>query len=673
MSSNIASGPRSVALIGPYLSGKTTLLESILFATGAVTRKGSVTEGNTVGDAATEARARNMSVEVNTATTTYLGDEFTFLDCPGSVEFLQEAFNAAVGVDAAVVVCEPGADRVNALQPVLKFLDDHDIPRFIFVNKIDRASGPVSQLLDALSTVSSKPVVLRQIPILDDGIVKGYVDLALDRTYLYKEAGPSEVIELPADMVEQRADARFAMMEQLADFDDHLMEELLDDVEPSQDVVYKDLTTTFQGSDVVSVMLGAAERDNGVRRLLKAIRHEVPANAVAAERVGAISGDPVAQVLKTYHSQQGAGKLSLVRVWSGAINDGDTLNGNRVAGIFKMLGQTLQKLSSAAAGEIVALGRMDGVATGDVLAANSNPPALPKATQLTPVYGFAVHAANRNDEVKLSTALAKLVEEDPSLVIDQNQEMSQLILWGQGDVHLKVAVERLKSKFGLEVNLDRPRVPYKEAIRKSVTQQSRFKRQTGGHGQFGDVTVDIKPQPRGSGFEFVDNVVGGAIPRQFIPAVENGIKEYLTNGPLGFPVVDVQVRLHDGKHHAVDSSEMAFKTAGRLAMSEGMPKCNPVLLEPIMHVEIFVPSEHTASANALVSGRRGQILGFDAREGWPGWDRVSANMPQVEILDLIVELRSLTQGIGTFTFNFDHLQELTGRLADQVLEAHAAE
>ena len=666
------TGPRSVALIGPYLSGKTTLLESILYVTGAVNRKGSVGDGNTVGDSSLEARARNMSVEVNTATTTFLDDEFTFLDCPGSIEFLQETYNALIGVDAAVLVCEPTSERVNGLQPLLKFLDDHQIPRFIFVNKIDKASGPVSVLLEALQTVSPTPVVLRQIPIVNDTIIKGYVDLALDRTYLYKEAGPSEVIELPPEIAEARAEARFAMLEQLADFDDHLMEELLEDIEPSRDEVYGDLIKTVQEGKIMSVLLGAAERENGVRRLLKALRHEVPAAGVAANRVGVATDQPVAQVLKTYQSQQGAGKLSLVRVWAGNIKDGSSLNGQRIAGMFKLLGQQNQKIGEASAGEVVALGRLENVGTGEALTAGKSPPDLPKAETLPAVYSLAVHAANRNDEVKLSAALAKLREEDPGIAVEQHQELQQLILWGQGDIHLKVAIDRLSSKYGLEVTTEIPKIPYKEAIKRQVTQQSRFKRQTGGHGQFGDVTVDIKPLPRGSGFQFEDKIVGGVIPRQFIPAVEHGVREYLSSGPLGFPVVDIAVRLHDGKHHAVDSSEMAFRTAGRMAMSEGMPKCGPVLLEPIMHVDVVAPTEYTASLNNLISGRRGQILGFDARAGWPGWDQVSANLPQSELHDLIIELRSLTQGVGTYTFRFDHLQPLTGRLADQVLEAHAA-
>lgn len=668
-----AEGPRNIALVGPYLSGKTSLLESILFATGAIDRKGSVTQGNTVGDASPEAREKQMGIEVNAATTTYLDDEFTFLDCPGSIEFIQEAANVLTGVDAAVLVCEADPSKATALQPWLKLLDELDVPRFIFVNKVDRASGDVQAVTEALQAVSAKPLILRQLPIVKDEIITGYVDLAQGRTYIYHEGGPSDLVEAEGDVAEALGEARFAMLEQLADFDDHLMEELLEDIEPEKAAVFRDLTDNMQEGNIVSVLIGAAERENGVRRLLKALRHEVPGHEAAAARTGAdpASAETVAQVLKTYHTQHG-GKLSLVRLWSGAVKEGDVLNGDRVGSLGRLMGQQFVKLDGAKAGQVAVLGRMESIATGDVLTAGGDAPKLRGAPAFAPVYAQALNVENRNDEVKLSGALAKLMEEDPSLSVEQSESTHQMLLWGQGDQHLKVAVARLKSKFGVAVDLEPPKVPYKEAIRKGMTQHARHKKQSGGHGQFGDVTVEIKPLPRGSGFQFDDTITGGVVPKQYIPAVEAGVKEYLVQGPMGFPVVDLAVTLTDGKYHAVDSSEQAFKTAGRMAMAEALPQCDPVLLEPILEVQIMVPNEYTSSVNNLISGRRGQILGFDAREGWSGWDQVSAYLPQAEVGDLIVELRSLTQGVGTFTFRFDRLQEVTGRAAEQAMAASAA-
>jgi elongation factor G len=549
------------------------------------------------------------------------------------------------------------------------------LPRLLFVNKLDKAQGSVTELLAALQQISQKPLVLRQLPIRKGEALTGYVDLASERAYVYKVNAPSEMIELPGDLASLEQEARFHMLEQLADFDDHLMEELLEDVVPSKDEIFTDLTQDLQDGHIVPVLLGCAERDNGVRRLLKALRHEVPGFETTIARVGAnkIKGDPVAQILKTYHTQHG-GKLSVARVYRGAIQDGDMLNDERVSGVYHMKGMQTEKVAKATAGDLVALGRLEGIKTGDTLIGGKGGSGrAPRPQILPPVYGLAIEAANRGDEVKLTAALSKIADEDPSISYEQNADTHELVLWGQGEMHLRVAIDRLQSKYGLVVTTAWPSIPYKEAIRKSATQRGRFRRQSGGHGQFGDVVLDIKPLPRGSGFSFMDTITGGVVPKNYIPSVEHGVKEYLVRGPLGFPVVDVAVTLTDGSYHTVDSSDMAFKQAGRLAMSEAMPTCSPVLLEPVMSVRIMVPSEFTSKVNGLVSGRRGQLLGFDAREGWAGWDEVQALIPQSELQNIIIELRSLTQGSGTFTFKFDHLAELTGRMADDVLAARKSE
>ncbi len=670
MSLGKPTGPRSIALIGPYSSGKTTLLESILHICGETDRKGNISDGNTVGDGSKEARDRHMSVEVNSAHYSFLGDSFTVLDCPGSVEFLQESENVLIGVDAAVLVCEPVDDRSVTLLPLLKFLEERDIPTFIFVNKIDKAQGTINALFRSLESASNRDLVLRQVPIVADDIVTGYVDLASERAYVYKEGQPSKIIEMPPEMAEAEGTSRFAMLETLADFDDHLMEELLEDIEPEKEEIYSLLSADLQKGFVVPVFLGAAENDFGVRRLLKALRHEVPSAAMTGLRVGIEAAEdvPVAQVLKTYMSAQG-GKLSLVRIWSGQISDGDSFEIGRIAGIFRLQGSKSEKIKSATVGEIVALGRMDNLHTGDFLQAGDDS-ANKRADILEPVYNYALYAEKREDDVKLSAALGKLVEEDPSLIAEHKQETQELLLKGQGEIHLRVALERLRNKYGLDVRSRKPKVAYKEAIRKGAVQHARFRKQSGGHGQFGDVQIEINPLPRGSGFLFKERVVGGSVPKQYIPAVEHGVKDYLVEGPLGFPVVDLAVTLFDGQHHSVDSSENSFRSAARIAMSEGMPKCSPVLLEPVHKVEVSMPSEYTSKVNGIVSSRRGQILGFDAREGWPGWDLLTAMMPESELQDLIIDLRSATLGVGTFTCEYDHLQELTGHIADKVIQGN---
>lgn len=674
---NGGSGPRCVALVGPYGGGKTTLLESMLWITGATQRKGSVSARNTIGDFSPEARARQMSVEVNAATMRYMDETFTILDCPGSIEFLQEMLNVLPGIDAAIVVCEPEAHKIALLQPYLKRLADLGIPHALYVNKIDKATGSVREVLTALQDMAPKPLVLRQVPIWQNGIVTGFVDLALERAYVYREHAASELIELDGDVRARETEARFQMLERLADYDEHLMEELLSDIVPPRDEIFDDLQKDLVAGLIVPVFIGSALGYNGVRRLLKAWRHEVPEVSVAAARLGVSSNDPVLQVLKTYHTNHG-GKLSLARVLAGHVKDGAVLrhgNGDdvRVGGIFSLKGEAQTKLGEAGPGDTVALGRLDDVVTGETLWGGKSPAKLNwKPEVLTAVYALAINAADRKDEVKITAAIAKLREEDPSLVFEQNAELHEMTLKGQGEIHLKVAVEKLASKYALTLKTHRPQVPYKESIRKTASIRGRHKRQSGGHGQFGDVVLEIRPQPRGAGFAFEDRISGGVVPRNFIPSVEKGVVDYLHNGPLGFPVVDVAVALTDGSYHTVDSSDAAFQTAARIGMTEGMPSCAPVLLEPIMRVKIHVPSDATADVNGVISSRRGKILGFDARDGWKGWDSVDAEIPQSELHDLIVELRSLTQGVGTFEQNFDHLAELTGKLAEHAVTSRKA-
>lgn len=668
-----STNSRCVALVGPYQSGKTSLTEAILAATEMIQRKGDVAAGNTVGDASAESRNRQMSTEVNVTGFDYLGDHWTILDCPGSVEFQQDSHDALMIADIAVVVCEPSIDKAMMTAPILKFLDDHQIPHCLFLNKIDHLAGTnVPEMLEALQAASGRPLVLRHVPIMENEAVTGYVDLASERAYEYRPGSPSKLIKIPSNMADGEALARQEMLESLADFDDGLLEQLLEDTIPPKEEIYRHLTSQLQADNVVSVLIGSAQDDAGVVRLLKALRHEAPhVDSIHSRlQLDGLSGNGAA-VFKTIHMPH-TGKLSIARILQGQIADGTTLNGARIGSISRMSGYHLEKLSSGTAGDVVAFGRMEKIKTGEILIESGASPQTIWPQPPQPLFSLAIEAEKRGDEAKMSGAIAKLTEEDPSVSIEHHQDTREILLSGQGEIHLKVAIDRLKSKYNLNVTSRRPLVSYKESIKKPVSQHARHKKQSGGHGQFGDVLVDIKPLSRGAGFEFKDVIVGGRVPRQYIPAVESGVKNYLTVGPLGFPVVDISVTLKDGKYHPVDSSEQAFKTAGWLAMRDGMPKARPVLLEPIFNVKISAPSQFTSSIQGLVSGRRGQILGFDSKAGWSQWDETSAKMPQAELQDLIIELRSLTQGVGTFEYQFDHLQELTGRLADQVVENQKA-
>jgi len=672
-------GPRCIALVGPFQSGKTTLLEAILARTGAVQRQGTVDAGTTVGDASKEARNHKMSVEATFATTTFMDDSYTFIDCPGSVEFIHDMRSVLPAIDAAVVVCEADEKKVPQLQLILRELEDQNIPHFLFLNKIDKAADQrVRETIKLLQPASRVPLLLRQIPIWNGDILAGFVDLALERAYVYKEHAPSEIIELTGDVLDREKEARFTMLETLADHDDELMEQLLEDIPPPRDKVFDDLAKELRERIVCPVLLGVASRSNGVLRLLKALRHEAPTAAETAQRLGVKPGaDAVALVLKTFHTTHG-GKMSVVRLLAGTAGDGTTFNtpateAGRVAAVFKLMGQHFEKRGQAIAGETVGFGKLDHAKTGDTLSSGKQAhAALTEVKPYAPVLALAVQAKERKDDVKLGAAFTKLTEEDPSLTVEHKAESHEVVIWGQGEMHLRVAAERLGDRYAVPVSTQPPTVGYRETIRKPVTVRGRHKKQSGGHGQFGDTMLEIKPLPRGSGFKFEDKITGGVVPRNYIPAVEEGVLDGLKHGPLGFPVVDLSVALIDGSYHTVDSSDMAFRIAGRVGIAEGLPQCQPVLLEPIHLVEIVCPSDATAKMNAILAGRRGQILGFDTREGWQGWDTVRAQMAEAEIGDLIIEVRSATAGVGSFAFKFDHMAELTGRTADQIIAARRA-
>jgi elongation factor G len=637
--------PRSVALVGPYSSGKSVLFEALMEAAGAPVKRPA------------DPRNRPATTEVRMGHCSYLGDAWSVLDCPGSIEFAYETSCALAMVDLAVVVCEPAPARALTVAPLLKLLADQGVPHMLFINKIDTLEGSVSDTLAALQGFVRSPLVLRQVPIMDGETVSGYVDVVSERAYRYRKGQASELMQVPSEMQDDEQDALNKLVEVLADRDDGLLEKVLEDVKPTTAEIYNDLRKDLAAGAVIEVLLGSAENAGGVRRLWKALRHDTPMPRETAARKGvAEDGPPLAQVFKTVHAGH-TGKLSYARIWRGTIKDGVTLGGTRLGGIYRMPGGELSKIGEAAEGEVVALGRLDGVPTGAAVSPGATPEQLPFPAPPPPVYSLAIVTSDHKDDVKLNGVLQKQREEDPTLSVEHEQDTSETVLHGQGEMHLIATVDRLAKNYALKVTTHKPQVAYKETIRRAVHEHGRLKKQSGGHGQFADVKLDIAPRERGTGFEFIDKIVGGAVPRNFIPAVAEAAEESAKKGPFGFPVVDISVTLVDGGFHSVDSSDMAFKTATSLAMREGMAKAEPILLEPVNHVTISVPNEFTPRAQRLLTGRRGQILGFSEKEGWPGWDDVEALVPEAELHDLIIELRSQTLGLGTYRKRFDHLAE----------------
>lgn len=651
--------PRAIALVGPQGAGKSTLFEAMLAAAGSPLKR------------PTEARDRTMGTETRLGHCAYLGESFALLDCPGSVEFAYEAASAVAVADMAVLVCEPDPARALGLAPVFRMLEDQGVPCLVFVNKVDTmADGSVRETMAALQAQSRRPLVLRQVPIREGEEIVGYVDLVSERAYRYRRGEPSELIRMPEAVAEREREARTVLAETLADHDDALLEKLIEEAIATPDDLYRVMHRDLVTGAVDAVLLGAAERGGGVRRLWKALRHDAPEAAETAARRGldpAAEG-PVAQIFKSVHTGHG-GKLSYARIWRGPLKDGTTLEGVRLGGITRFPGLEAEKVAEAAEGDVVALGRLEGLGTGRTISAGKETKQLPFPAPPPPVHALAVATEDRKDDVRLTAALAKLLEEDPSLSVKQDAELGQILIEGQGEIHLQAAVARLGRAHGVKVSVAKPRTPYRETIRRPVRQHARLKRQTGGHGQFADVTLEIAPRGRGEGFQFIDRIVGGVVPRRFIPAVGESAEESTRKGPLGHPVVDISVTLVDGGFHSVDSSDMAFATATRMAMQEGLAAAGPVLLEPIHQVSVLVPNGFTAAAQRLLSERRGQILGYAEREGWPGWDEVQALVPAAEMHGMIIELRSMSMGLGSYVHRFDHLAEVQGAAASRAAAA----
>lgn len=667
---------RAIALVGPAGSGKTTLAEALLFASGAINRQGSIEAGNTVGDASPEARARGGSTEINLMHFDYMGDRYALIDTPGAAGFSADGLAALPVVDLALVVIDPAPERAPLVEPFLRQLDAAGVPHAIFVNKIDHArAGALRELIAQLQPMSREPLALRQIPIREGERVTGYVDLALERAYSYRPGTESERIEMPAEIAEREREDRARLLETLADFDDALLEALLADEAPSVDAVMHDLADDTAANKVVPVLLGAAQADGGVHRLLKLLRHEAPAPDRAAERVGLAEGGAL-HVFKIANG--GAmGRLALGRVLGAPLAEGDELvigsDLARAGSLFFLQGEKSTRLAGAGPGDVVALARLDGARSGSLIA-RRDAVCVEGGTIDYPARnaGIAIATRDRKDDVKLATALHRLCEEDPALEWIQDESNRETVLRGINEDHLALVLARLRRRHGVEVESRPPSVGYRESVRKTANVRGRHKKQSGGHGQYGDCVIALAPLPRGEGFRFEDRITGGAIPRQYIPAVEAGIRDAMERGPLGFPVVDVAVTLLDGSFHAVDSSDLAFRIAGRMAMADALAQAGPYLLEPVVRVSVDTPGGTGSKAGSALSARRGQILGLGPHPDWPRWERVDATLPESGLDGLDGELRSLSQGLASFTARFDHLAELAGRHADEVVSQRAA-
>ena len=667
-------GTRVIALVGPAGAGKTSLAEALLYASGTTDRQGSVANGSSIGDSSAEARQRGGSTETNLYNFTYLGDKYAVIDAPGSIGFAADAVRGVAVADVAIVVVDPDPARAALAAPALRMLDELGIPHLLFVNRIDQAHGRIRDLLTALQPMSVSPLIARQLPIREGEKVTGFVDIALERAYHYVPGKPSEPIALPEELANREAQARTQLLEQLADHDDTLLEQLLMDQVPEPGTIFADLRRETSDNLGVSVLFGSAHNRWGIGRLLKALRHEAPGPQSTAQRLGVDA--PALYAFKIFHGGS-VGRLALTRALGGAVHENSDFKSSsgehgRLGALFAMQGDKTAKIADANDGDVVAVAKADAVKAGDWLGAGALPPpvdlSLPSRNCT-----LAIEPADRKDDVRLSGALARVLEEDPSLTLEQDEASHEMRLRGVNDEHLKATLAKLKRRYGVEVKHHAPSIGYRESIRRPVTQRGRHKKQSGGHGQYGDVIIEIRPLARGEGFKFDEKIHGGAIPKQWIPAVEQGVRDAMQKGPLGFPVVDVAVTLVDGSYHSVDSSELAFRLAGRFAMQEALPEAVPHLLEPVQKLVLVTPASATSRVSSAVASRRGQMLGLGPRDGWAGWDRIDALIPEAELDGLEAELRSMSQGLASYEAEFDHLTELSGHLADKVVKQHVEE
>ncbi len=628
---------RVFTVLGPAHSGKTTLVEALA-----------------------ELDGRKQRFELSDAAVlygfSYLGEPWTAIDIAGGSDTLALAGPALAASDAAVLCVPPEADAAVLVAPYLRLIEDAQIPCFLFINRMDAADERVRDIVAALQAYCGHTIVLRQVPMREGGTIIGAVDLISERAWKYNEGEPSDLIELPAEIAPREEEARTELLESLADFDDDLLTQLIEDKRPATEDVFSLAARVSQHHDLVSAFVGAASHNNGVTRLMKSLRHEAPDHTWLAGRLGDAASASAIGILADMRKH--IGKLTVIRALGADLAQGDTLGGEGLGNLVAFDGKTPVK--SLAAGDIGLAIKSDHLTAGQAYTAGGTTAMPAWAAARPPALHATVAPANERDDVRLSTALHKLAEIDPGLVFTQDERSGKAILSFQGQTHQRRVTDKLAQDFGIEIETSTVPPAYRETISKAKETHHRHRKQSGGAGQFADVLIDIKPQPRGTGFAFDEIVKGGAVPRNYIPAVQAGVEDALAEGPHGYPVVDLAVTLKDGKHHAVDSSDFAFRTAGRNAVRESLQDLGTKVLQPVMRVDIEVPSVFAGGLVPTISGLKGQVLGFEANAGAAGWDVFSALLPASALDELQRALGAATRGTAWAVVAFDHYEEMHG-------------
>ncbi len=673
---------RNVALVAHGGAGKTSLAEALLFHSGATKRLGSVDEGTSILDYDPEEVKRKISITASVAPAEWKNHKINVLDTPGYFDFAGEVIGSLRVADGCVVVVCASSGIEVGTEKVWSYADDYNLPRMIFVNKLDRENADFTKVLGQLQEVYGPQVIPIQLPIGQSENLKGLVDLVKMKALIYNN-GKVEETEIPAELQGDVETYREALIEAVAVTDDELAMKYLEGEPLTQDELEKALGEGTRTRQVIPVLCGSAMTGAGVDTLMDYCMHCLP----APNEVGDVKGnDPATGAEITQQQSADAslsalvyktmadpyvGRLTLFRVYSGVLKSDSQVHNStrqideRIGQVFLIKGKEQIPVDAVVAGDLAAVAKLQDTTTGDTLCAKNGQIKLPPVEFPQPSLTMSVQPKSKGDEDKIASGLNRLQEEDPTFTVTRVPETGQTVVSGMGDMHLEIVASRLASKFGVEVELDTPRVPYKETIKGTADVQGRHKKQSGGRGQYGDVFIRMEPLPAGSGYEFVDAIFGGSVPRQYIPAVDKGIQEALVEGVLaGYPVVDVKVTLYDGSYHSVDSSEMAFKIAASMAFKKAFAEAQPILLEPIMNVEVTVPDAYMGDIIGDLNKKRGRIAGMDPQDGQ---QVIKAQVPQAELFRYATDLRSITQGRGSFTMTFDHYDEVPSHIAEQII------
>lgn len=677
---------RNLAVIAHGGAGKTSLVEAMLYDAGMTDRLGSVVEGNTVTDFEPEEIERKISISSAVAYCNWKNHRINIIDTPGYINFIEDTRGCLSAVDGAVVIVSALSGVKAETEKIWQFACEYELPRLVFINKMDRENANFERAIGEIEASYNSQAIPLTIPIGSGDSFTGIIDILNMKAIKFSNNTPSET-DIPDEFRQMAEGYRNKLIEKIAESDDALLERYLEGGELTDEEIRKGITESSITRRFIPVVCGSATRNMGIHQLLDAIllclpspieranirpiRGKDPSNGNDIVRRPSENEPLSMRVFKTI-SDPFAGRLSIFRVFSGVLKSDSTVynpvsgNKEKIGSLFYLIGKRQEPVQRVSAGEIVAVTKLKETKTGDTLTDVENPIVFDPLRFSDPMMSYAIEPKSRGDEEKVSAGLHKLLDEDPTLRFHRDNETKEMILSGMGQVHLEVTLQKLKRKFGAEVIMKTPKIPYRETIKTTATAQGKYKKQSGGRGQYGDCWIKIEPLPRGSGFEFVDQIVGGVIPRQYIPAVEKGIVEAMQEGVVaGYPTVDIRATVYDGSYHSVDSSEMAFKIAGSMAFKKAAENARPVLLEPIVRMEIIVPDESLGGVLGDLSVRRGRVQGVEPQAG--GNQKIVAYVPMAEVLTYANQLNSLTSGRGMYTLEYSHYEEVPSHLAQKII------